>query len=528
VWVAVLAVLVAGVGVVVPRWSPWTNPAWWRVGLGVGAVVVGIWAVLACIADIRSGLPGSAIPWLAVGCVALLVAAVLLGVSSPVRRGSVVRQALPAVLTLVMVVASAVAVDVVGWRLPVDATTAEPVDRAGIPDLLRRVRWTSTWPDPDVFMLTGDAHVLVAGTDVIVVSGDRIVALDGSTGAERWHYRRAGARIYGVTASPYGDAVVAYMVAGGGEDSRAELFAFDAGTGEPQWTRPSTSELPEIMATDHVLVESTLDERVFVGVDLGSGEEVWTWTLPPTCERDGAAERSPSMVLVSVICRDPAGHRSYGVIGVNDRFGFEEWRHTGPPVIEKRPGSTLLTASPDRRAAVYTTEANEPVLLRSSTGFRYRAPEDTDIVGFDERGSVVVLRRDRPGTDQLVLHNVSTGAEHSLESTCPALEELDRLDTDATWLDVVVTPSSDRVPGHLLVLCYDGRERANPRVDIDVYSPDGARRTTVNVADEVSAIHGGAASHDWWPTVKLLVRGGAAVLVYEDWRAGRVVLVGVA
>jgi hypothetical protein len=230
-------------------------------------------------------------------------------------------------------------------------------------------------------------------------------------------------------------------------------------------------------------------------------------------------------VLVSVTCRDPAGHLSYAVIGVDDRFGSEEWRHTGPPVVDKRPGSTHLTVSPDGRGAVYTTEANEPVFLHSAVGFRYRAPEDTDIVGFNERGSVV-LRRHRPGTDQLVLHYVSTGAKHPLESNCPALEELNRLDTDATWLDVVVTPATDRVPGSVLVLCYDGREGTTPRADIDGYSPDGTRRTAVNVADKVSAIHGGAASHDLRPTVKLLVRGGAAVLVYEDWRAGRVVLVG--
>jgi hypothetical protein len=44
---------------------------------------------------------------------------------------------------------------------------------------------------------------------VIVASGDRIIAIDGSTGGERWHYRRAGARIVTLTASPDGEIVLA-------------------------------------------------------------------------------------------------------------------------------------------------------------------------------------------------------------------------------------------------------------------------------------------------------------------------------
>lgn len=348
VWVAVVALLVAGAGVVVlPRWrleSSWADPVRWRVALGIGVVVVGTWAVLACIADIRSGLPGSAVPWLAVGCVAVLVAAVLLSVSPlvRVRRGSVVRQALPAVLAVIIVVASAVAVDVVGRRLPVDASTAERPDRAGIPDLLRRVRWTSTWPISRLPDGTPDpvepVEVVAAGAGVVVASGDRVVALDGATGAERWHYRRAGARIYGLRASPDGGTVVAEFAAGGEELSRAELFVFDADTGELRWTRPSGA----FVVLDHVLVEHPPDEPVLVGVDLRSGKEMWTWTPPPNCELNGPVAPSEFALLVPVICRDPAAHTATPFLVLLGRQALTDELAEAVANLHKNPDITLI------------------------------------------------------------------------------------------------------------------------------------------------------------------------------------------
>ena len=98
VWVRTAAGLTAAAGVgalVVPTWrarweSPWTDGRRWTIAFGLGGVLVGMWAVTACAADIGSGLPGPATPLLAVGCVAAIVAAVLLVLTAPgtAQRGS--------------------------------------------------------------------------------------------------------------------------------------------------------------------------------------------------------------------------------------------------------------------------------------------------------------------------------------------------------------------------------------------------------------------------------------------------------
>jgi hypothetical protein len=464
VWVTVVAVLVAGVGVMVPRSRP--DPVWWRLGLGVGAVVLGTWAVFAGVADVRSGLPGSAIPWLAVGCVALLVAAVLLGVSSPapLRRRSVVRQALPAILAVVIVVASAVAVDMVGWRLPVDATTTTEDNDTVVPDLTNRVRWTSTWPELD--------GVVAAGAGVVVASGDRVVALDGASGDERWHYRRAGARVVGLTATDY--AVVA-EIAAGGENSSSALFVFDAYTGELHWTRPPG----DIVVVSGALVERMPDGRTLVGFADLNGKERWTWTPPPGCELNGSLQPARLAVLVPVICRDPAGRRYYAVIGVDGAYGGQRWRYDGPPATVADPPDAELTMSPDQKAARYRPRdpGAEPVLLYTFIDgvLLYRVPDGTEIVAFDEVHAV--LRRNVRGTGQLLLRSLVTKTERPLGSTCPALERSD----GASRVSSVVTPRTEEFAGNVLVLCFDDREGA-PRADVDVYSSDGARHTTVEVA----------------------------------------------
>jgi outer membrane protein assembly factor BamB len=530
VWVrvAVAALLAAGVGVVVlPRWrarpeSPWTDSRRWRVALGLGAAAVGTWAVVAFVADIRSGLPGQAIPVLAVGCVALLAATVLLAVPAPVpaRRRSVARQALPAAVALVTVAAAAVALDVAGWRIPVEATTAERVDPAGVPDPPGAVSWTSTWPIELLNeRLPDPVEVVAAGAGVVVASGDRVVALDGSTGAERWHYRRAGTRIFGLTASPDGRTVVADIDAGGEERSSGELFAFDANTGEVRWSRPSEWGAA---ATDHVLVVARLDSSL-VGVDLGSGEELWDWAPPAGCEDNGAGHRSPDAVLVPVVCRDRAGAESATLIGIDDRTGTERWRYTAPGVTGSYALSDAeLTTAPDGRAAMYRPRDpdTDPVLLDAATGaVLYRANYHAEIVGPDEDS--LVLRREVPGADaKLVLRDLSTGAEHPLASTCPVLRQpVQPGSTDEGSMLVRSVLTS----GSVLVLCFDGREGATPRATVDVYSrSDGTRKATVTATDDVGAIHAESSA------TGLIAAPGAAVVVVQHFDAEQAMVVGLA
>jgi hypothetical protein len=331
-----------------------------------------------------------------------------------------------------------------------------------------------------------------------------VVALDGASGTERWHYRRAGARIVGLTATNH--AVVA-EIAAGGENSSSALFVFDAYTGELRWTRPPG----DIVVVSGALVERMPGESTLVGSADLNGKELWTWAPPPDCELNGSLQPARLAVLVPVICRDPAGHRSYAVIGVDGASGGQRWRYDGPPVTVADPPDAELTMSPEQTAARYRPRdpGAEPVLLYTFVDgvVSYRAPDGTEIVAFDEVRAV--LRRYVRGTDQLLLRSLVTEWERPLGSTCPALERSD----GALRVASVVTPQTEEFAGNALVLCSDDRGGA-PRADVDVYSSDGTRVTTVEVADEVSAV-----------PPELLVAPGAVVLVkHRD--SGPDVLVG--
>jgi len=122
---------------------------------------------------------------------------------------------------------------VVAPRITVDAATAERVDPAAVPDPSAGVRWTSNWPRADGERI----QVVAAGAGVVVATGDRVVAADGATGAQRWHYRRPGARVVRLAASPDARTAVATFTAGDERDLTNSVFAFDANTGDVRWSR---------------------------------------------------------------------------------------------------------------------------------------------------------------------------------------------------------------------------------------------------------------------------------------------------
>jgi hypothetical protein len=165
-----------------------------------------------------------------------------------------------------------------------------------------------------------------------------------------------------------------------------------------------------------------------------------------------------------------------------------------------------------------TDDSVEPVVLRATLGdVVFRAPDNEDIVGFDRHH--VLLRRSGPDTHQLIFRHMLTTPGHPLASACPVPERSDSSDAGAVQVESVVIPGFDRA-GKVLMLCFDGREGATPRADIDVYSPDGARLTTVDVAGDVGAIRDGSV------VTGLLAVDGAVVLVVQHEGPGPAVLVG--
>jgi len=123
-----------------------------------------------------------------------------------------------------------VAVVVLAWRgsdaaATSSTTAAPPTGLAGSPAATLTAAWSDTSDGPPTASVVESGRVLVPAADGVAV-------VDAATGAEAWHYTRAGARLCGSTAV---DGVVVVLFSTGRRCN--ELTALRASTGERVWYR---------------------------------------------------------------------------------------------------------------------------------------------------------------------------------------------------------------------------------------------------------------------------------------------------
>ena len=213
------------------------------------------------------------------------------------------------------------------------STTAAPVAPAPVPARPSGVAWR--------FVAPGPTHeVARAGAGVVVAGDDGVVALDGTTGTERWRYSRRGTRLMALQVAPGGATVVL------GYDDEA-LTVLDAVTGAERWR--DTADDPTLLITDDVLVLARADG---IGVeqearDLGSGDELWTRGTTPGCEqRTLAPQRSVGAVPVAEWCAGRTVLR-----GRDARTGQDRWTVDAGPA-EASAGSALSSSADGSLVAV--------------------------------------------------------------------------------------------------------------------------------------------------------------------------------
>ena len=137
------------------------------------------------------------------------------------------------------------------WRgSSVAATDSTTAAASRVPDATPAAELTRAWSHEAG---AGLPRRIVEGGRV-VVPGDRgLTAVDAVTGEEAWHYRRADARLCGLTASD-GLVVAVFRTAGRCD----EALALDAATGVRQWTRNlSLRSDATITGTDQVVLASS-------------------------------------------------------------------------------------------------------------------------------------------------------------------------------------------------------------------------------------------------------------------------------
>ncbi|MDX1421188.1 MAG: PQQ-binding-like beta-propeller repeat protein [Rubricoccaceae bacterium] len=146
-----------------------------------------------------------------------------------------------------------------------------------------RVVWSATLDAP--------VHETpAAALDLLVVPTTRgaVVALDASTGAERWrHAADPGVLFASPAATP--DAILV-----GGSDGVLRRLGLDGAVAWTQRFDGNVAAAP-LLAGETVYV-GTLDER-FVALDLGTGREVWSTTLPGRVKSAAVATDGTLIVL---------------------------------------------------------------------------------------------------------------------------------------------------------------------------------------------------------------------------------------
>ncbi|RZQ61386.1 PQQ-binding-like beta-propeller repeat protein [Amycolatopsis suaedae] len=277
---------------------------------------------------------GNRIPLLGWAAGLLVAGAVLAAVALPRRAGPVpggrLRALLAGLAVGTAVAATAVAVTPAD---AVDATTAASAAPGPVPDLPSRQTWRRAGDEPVI-------NLKPAGTGVVVLTGSGVTAVDGTTGTERWHYRRTDLPAGRAPLPDYGNRLWVFdegrvVVA----DIGARLHGFDALTGELLWR--DEGALPwdtGWQAAGPVLV--TAGERAHTAVSARSGEQVWRWDVPAGC----AARRGvggADVVVAELTC----GER-VALVALDPATGTERWRRDGRiGTPATAPGAVLVDGS---------------------------------------------------------------------------------------------------------------------------------------------------------------------------------------
>jgi len=332
-------------GVVFGGDAPRADPTW--LVLGVAVVLVAAWVVLAgkrvagvvaavagvlgagllLAGDLASGVSGG-------GASALLLGAVLVLVAGAVRRrpSGARWAAVAGVVVLVVAGAGVLVVPRVARSVVVDAAGARPLPAGDVADRPTGAPWRWTADGPVV-------AAVAAGPGVVVGTRTGAVALVARGGEQGWRYRRAGAEVTALRATPDGSLVVA-VFGGSGPFERDETLwvVLDPVTGAVvrQWAGPAAdATYPRPTGTAAVTWERTdlplgQVEYTAAAVELRTGRRLWTWRAPDGCRSPHPViEAAADTVLVPLTCG-----QEHGLAGLDDRDGHERWRsltRTGQP-----------------------------------------------------------------------------------------------------------------------------------------------------------------------------------------------------
>lgn len=256
--------------------------------LGVAALAccaaLAVWAGWGLVEQLSKGWAGYSTSVSLVGAIAGVVGAALLIAaerSAAPGRPAPVWTRVAAALVPAVAVAAVAALLATTWAptARLTATTAPAIKAPALPEDLTAVAWRKEMP-------TQLHQVIAAGPGVVALVDDGLVALDGTTGKERWSHRREGAVSSKVDVSPDGRTLLLTWSAGA--YGATEFVFLDATTGAVLHQRPRVGAQMSGSVSLHPMSRSTFvltsrDEDKVAGFDLRTGDQRWQYALPSGC-----------------------------------------------------------------------------------------------------------------------------------------------------------------------------------------------------------------------------------------------------
>jgi outer membrane protein assembly factor BamB len=339
-----------------------------------------------------------------------VVARVFGGGADPARTSAGWRRVLPVLLATAVTALGGTAAAAAVIDAPVRATTAPEAEPAPLEYRADAAHWT--WRGGGAVR-----DVRAAGAGVVVAGDDGVTALDGTTGAARWTFRRVGAGLTDLLVSPDRRTVV--TIHAGPAARAAVLTVLDATTGERRWELV-TDRKPVALLTDGVLA---VDELLAVGGDdpprsrttardIGSGAVLWTWEPPPGCDSTLLHPAvSATVVPVKTSCQDGLVLR-----GLDGRTGSVTW------TLRTRPfdpySSDPLRTTPDGTRLV-AAGSGDRVVVDTATGTPVgRIPYDAGFPRPSGEGRIAVAGGDPERVVAAV--DPASGALQPVQEGCPA------------------------------------------------------------------------------------------------------------
>jgi len=325
----------------------------WVVALGM-TVKAGYDAISGLHHQYSVGYPDRSHLYAAVGATAVFLGLLLLlrpypPVSTGRRYVAITTGVTVIALAVPVAAAGLIGVGIQDWTLR--ATTAAAAQPASVPPSVSRVAYSVRTP-------ATVRDVRPVGTGFVVQLDDGVIAYDGVTGKERWHYRRIGADLVDFWVSPGGGTILTGWRTGGHDSVHEQkMIVLNGVTGVvSRLVLTVPYDFEDLLLTDGAAIYAHNPSSYSVTArSVVSGRQLWRYDAPDECFSNGISVAvTGDRVMVAEACGNEVR-----LLGFDAVTGVRRWTVRAAMPSLPRVDPTDITArvitTPDASMAVFKT-----------------------------------------------------------------------------------------------------------------------------------------------------------------------------